>query len=97
MDSMEKCLINESVDIREAIRAIEAGQKGIAVITNANGCLQGVVTDGDVRRALLSGLKLKDPVTLIMNRKPTKAESRRRSSMPYTPRARPTPSSCISI
>ncbi len=74
MDSMQKCLINESVDIREAIRAIEAGHKGIAVITNANGCLQGVVTDGDVRRALLTGLKLKDPVTSIMNRKPTKVE-----------------------
>ena len=72
---MKKCLISESVDVREAIRAIEAGQKGIAVITNANGCLQGVVTDGDVRRGLLTGVKLKDPVTAIMNRNPTKAES----------------------
>lgn len=72
---MKKCLIDESVDIREAIRAIEAGKKGIAVITNANGCLQGVVTDGDVRRALLAGLNLKDPVTSIMNRRPTKAET----------------------
>ncbi len=73
---MKKCLVDESVDVREAIRAIEAGQKGIAVITNANGCLQGVVTDGDVRRGLLTGVKLNDPVTSIMNRKPTKAESR---------------------
>lgn len=73
---MKKCLVDESVDVREAIRAIEAGQKGIAVITNANGCLQGVVTDGDVRRGLLTGVKLRDPVTSIMNCKPTKAESR---------------------
>jgi len=75
MDSMEKCLINESADVREAIRAIESGQKGIAVIINANRCLQGVVTDGDVRRGLLAGVKLKNPITSIMNRKPTKAVS----------------------
>lgn len=73
MGSMEKCLINESADVREAIRAIESGQKGIAVIVNANRCLQGVVTDGDVRRGLLAGIKLKNPITAIMNRKPTKA------------------------
>ncbi|QDU09745.1 nucleotidyltransferase family protein [Gimesia aquarii] len=75
MDSMEKCLINESVDMRQAIRAIELGQKGIAVVIDANRCLQGVVTDGDVRRALLAGLKLDESITTIMNRKPTKAES----------------------
>ncbi len=75
MDSMEKCLINESADVREAIRAIEAGQKGIAVIVNTNGCLQGVVTDGDIRRGLLAGVKLKASITSIMNRKPTKAVS----------------------
>lgn len=71
---MEKCLINDSMDLRAAIRAIELGKKGIAVVIDTNGCLQGVVTDGDVRRSLLSGLKLNEPIINIMNRKPTKAE-----------------------
>lgn len=77
---MEKCLISESADIREAIRAIESGQKGIAVIVSANQTLQGVVTDGDIRRGLLAGIKINDSITVIMNRKPTKAQSTMSSS-----------------
>lgn len=75
MDSVKQCLINNTVDVKETIRAIEAGRKGIAVVVDSNGYLQGVATDGDVRRGLLAGVKLKDPVTAIMNRKPTKAVS----------------------
>ncbi|MCA9017456.1 MAG: hypothetical protein KDA77_19190, partial [Planctomycetaceae bacterium] len=74
MDSFKPCLINDSANVRETIRTIEVGKKGIAVIVDLKGRLQGVATDGDVRRGLLAGVKLKDPVTAIMNRKPTKAE-----------------------
>lgn len=72
---MEKCLITDSANVREAIRAIELGQKGIAVVVTANQTLRGVVTDGDVRRGLLAGIKLNDSITGIMNCKPTKADS----------------------
>lgn len=74
MDSINECLINETADIRDTIRAIESGKKGIAVVVDHCGTLQGVVTDGDVRRGLLAGQKLKDSVTAIMNRRPTKAD-----------------------
>lgn len=75
MDSVKKCLITDTSDVRETIRAIEAGRKGIAVIVDSAGYLKGVATDGDIRRGLLAGVKLKDPVTAIMNCKPTKAET----------------------
>lgn len=75
MDSINECLINETADIRDTIRVIESGKKGIAVVIDHCGTLRGVVTDGDVRRGLLAGQKLKDPVTAIMNHRPTKAVS----------------------
>ncbi|WP_417390960.1 nucleotidyltransferase family protein [Gimesia sp.] len=75
MDSINECLINETADIRDTIRVIESGKKGIAVVIDHCGILRGVVTDGDVRRGLLAGQKLKDPVTAIMNHRPTKAAS----------------------
>ncbi|QDV17396.1 D-glycero-alpha-D-manno-heptose 1-phosphate guanylyltransferase [Gimesia panareensis] len=72
---MNDCLISATADITEAIRAIEAGKKGIAVIVDSGQQLQGVITDGDVRRGLLSGLRLQDSATQIMNRRPTKADA----------------------
>ena len=45
MDSINECLINETADIRDTIRAIESGKKGIAVVVDHCGTLQGVVTD----------------------------------------------------
>lgn len=71
---MNDCLISASADIKEAIRAIEAGKKGIAVVVDPAQKLQGVITDGDVRRGLLAGLRLQDSVTQIMNCRPTRAD-----------------------
>ncbi len=41
---------------------------GIVFVTNKNGQLGGVLTDGDIRRALLKNLSLKDTVNEIMNK-----------------------------
>lgn len=42
----------------------------ILLVTDENGRLLGTVTDGDVRRALLKGVKMSDPVEGIMNKNP---------------------------
>jgi NDP-sugar pyrophosphorylase family protein len=44
------------------------GAAGIALGVDETGCLVGVVTDGDLRRALLRGAELGDPVGAILNR-----------------------------
>jgi perosamine synthetase len=49
--------------LRQAMRAIERGALGVAfLIDPATGRFQGLLTDGDVRRALLDGLGLQSPV-----------------------------------
>lgn len=39
------------------------------IVTDENDCLMGSVTDGDVRRAVLNGASLDEPVSSCMNRK----------------------------
>ena len=58
-----------SSPIRDAIQAIDRGQKGIALITSDDGRLIGTVTDGDVRRAMLASVSLDAPVQILLDRK----------------------------
>ena len=53
----------------DALRVINEGAKGIALIVNKNNGLMGVLTDGDIRRSMLRGQNLETPVCEIMNTK----------------------------
>jgi dTDP-glucose pyrophosphorylase len=58
----------------EAVRAIEASRRRIAVVVESDGRLVGTLTDGDVRRCLLAGGTLDTPLTDAMNRQPIVAD-----------------------
>jgi perosamine synthetase len=51
--------------IREAMRAIDHASVGAAFLIEADGCFAGLVTDGDLRRALLRGQGLDAPVSAV--------------------------------
>ena len=57
-----KIHVTPDSSIRDAIETIEIGSFQIALVVGNNGLLQGTVTDGDIRRGLLKGLGLNDPV-----------------------------------
>lgn len=65
-----KITIPPDAAILSAIKAIEAGGIQIAIITDNTSKLLGTVTDGDIRRGLLKGVGLDQPVNLVMNEKP---------------------------
>lgn len=48
-------IASASSSLLEALRVIDLGALGICCLTDDAGCLTGVVTDGDVRRAILAG------------------------------------------
>jgi nucleotide sugar dehydrogenase len=48
----------------------KAGLSGIAIVVDAQNRLLGVVTDGDIRSAILHGVALETPVSTIMTRDP---------------------------
>ncbi|PKI04622.1 alcohol dehydrogenase [Shewanella sp. 11B5] len=59
--------------IRDALEIINLHALQVALVVDDNDQLQGVVTDGDIRRALLNNLTLDQSVALVMNRNPITA------------------------
>ncbi len=65
-EGLLKC--NRNSTIREAMNKIDANVLGTVFIVNDNDQLCGVVTDGDIRRALLGGYGLNDKVKKIVKK-----------------------------
>jgi len=62
-----------SASLREALEAITKNGLQAVTVTDEAGRLVGLLTDGDVRRALLRGAALDGPVIAAVNRTPTMA------------------------
>jgi len=66
-------MIQESASIREAMECINKSGIRIVLVVDDNKKLLGVATDGDIRRALLSGEKLETPIKNVMTINPITA------------------------
>jgi dTDP-glucose pyrophosphorylase len=62
-------VVGEETALIETLRRIDQGNLQLAVVER-DGKIVGTVTDGDVRRALLSGVSLDASVEQVMNRTP---------------------------
>lgn len=69
----QKTLLNDTCTIKQALEIINTEAMRVAVVVNQKSQLQGMVSDGDIRRGLLRDLSLQDPVSLVMNTSPTTA------------------------
>jgi len=56
--------------VREVMTVIDRNRTGIALVTDIDGKLIGTVTDGDIRRFILSGGSLNDTCETIMSHSP---------------------------
>lgn len=62
--------VPSSASLRRAMQAIDDGALEIALVLDDEGRLGGTVSDGDIRRALLGGAGLDDPVMEYMTKDP---------------------------
>ena len=67
-DRIQRLLLAESASLFEAMAAIDAGTHGIAFVVDPDRRLIGTLTDGDIRRAVLGGASLEDPLGPFANR-----------------------------
>jgi dTDP-glucose pyrophosphorylase len=65
---LEQIFVPPGATIRQTIESIDAAAIEIALVVAEERRLIGTVTDGDVRRALLAGATLEDPVDRIVHR-----------------------------
>jgi len=66
-------VIRAGATLREALEAITKNRRQAVLVAEADGRLAGLVTDGDVRRAILRGVSLDGVVADIMNPAPVTA------------------------
>lgn len=68
--NISKLFASPEQSIKEVMKVIDTGAMGIAFVVDKESKLQGVVTDGDIRRAILKGIGLDEPAHKIMNKDP---------------------------
>lgn len=68
MDCMlDKYLVVESESLINALKIIYKNKKGFVVVVDEEFKLKGTLSDGDVRRALISGHGLKETIKSIIH------------------------------
>jgi len=68
--SPERLVVNSSESLTSVMRFIDAQETGMVIIANDQNELIGIVSDGDIRRAIIKGIKLSTPIKEIMNDNP---------------------------
>jgi len=70
---LSKVTISPEKTLRDALELINSQALQVALVTDHNKHLLGVITDGDIRRGLLNNLSLDALVTQVMNKNPRTA------------------------
>ncbi len=67
---IDKLIIHPNSTIREAIDKLNKNALQILVVSDKKNRIVGVITDGDIRRAIIKGISLDEKVEKIMNKNP---------------------------
>lgn len=74
-DRLDRCRVPEGGTLLDALRVLETGGLELALVVDTNDRLVGVLTDGDIRRAILAGAPLDAPLAAHANRRYTKVST----------------------
>lgn len=66
--NVEKLICNQAKTIRDAMICIEHNYKRVVFCVNDKGEMEGILTEGDIRRLLIEGYGLKESIACHMNR-----------------------------
>ncbi|GIK83862.1 MAG: hypothetical protein BroJett025_04840 [Patescibacteria group bacterium] len=70
MKNIEQLFIRKNAAAKSIMKKIDTNGWGIVFVVDNNNVLKGVVTPGDIRRALNNGFDINAPVAEIMNKSP---------------------------
>lgn len=71
LDHFDIYLKTPSLQIRYALQMFNSAAHQFLLVVGEDGGLLGTVTDGDIRRAILQGVTIDDPISDCMHREPT--------------------------
>jgi perosamine synthetase len=67
--TIQEMLVSDNANIKETLKIIDHNAQGAAFVVNDKKQITGIITDGDIRRALISGKTLESGIKEIMNTK----------------------------
>jgi len=65
MKNLNKLIINNSASIQNALNKIEANNKGFLIVLDKTNKVLGTLTDGDIRRQLIDGMRISDTIKIV--------------------------------
>jgi len=68
IEDLDQYVINYRCSIKSTMEKIDKGGKGFIVCKNESNEVIGILTDGDIRRAILKGIDIQQQVCKIMNK-----------------------------
>src|SRR5262249_5398909 len=72
---MSEPILGPDATLRDVVQMIEQTRRLIAVLVDPDGRLLGILSDGDIRRALLAGYGLQSAAAAAMTRNPIVAST----------------------
>ena len=75
MTRWKEVLVSTQTSLRDAAQILDANALQIVLVVDEEKRLLGTVTDGDIRRGILKGMALTEPVQSIMNPNPSVARA----------------------
>ncbi len=67
--NFEETVVSETATLRTAMEVLDRGSLEIVLVVSPDGTLLGTLTDGDIRRAILSGVSLESIASKFMRRR----------------------------
>lgn len=74
---LQDIVVLETATIKEAMEKMDKNSRKIVYIVDAQNVLKGVMSDGDIRRAILKDVSIHEPVQQVMNQQPVTLPSNR--------------------
>ena len=68
--ALDNFIVNHNLDVREAMKKLDESHRKILFVVKEDHFLFGALTDGDIRRWILGGHSLDDPVEKVCNTNP---------------------------
>jgi len=75
---LEQLIVHEHLSFGEAIGRFDRNEKGVLAVVDGEKVLKGIITEGDLRKAILKGIPRTKPITAVMNPRPFVMQQRLR-------------------
>jgi len=71
LEKRKKLLVKPNLSLKEALKQMDKIALQVLIVVDREDRILGIVTDGDMRRAIIKGLDFKTPIKSIMTKSPT--------------------------